>query len=73
MKKERRTKMKKVGLTGLIIVVLGLLVAGSVAPVLAHGSDDSTAVGYGGIYLDSPTLVRLAQTLGLTPEELSSH
>jgi hypothetical protein len=73
VRKERRNKMKKVRLIGLVIVVLGLLVAGSAAPVLAHGSDDSTTSGYSGVYLDSPTLIRLAQTLELTPEELSSH
>ncbi len=65
--------MKKIRLIGLVIVTLVLLVAGSAASVLAHGPDDSTAAGYSGVYLDSPTLVRLAQTLGLTPEELSSH
>ncbi len=73
MEKEGRTRMKKVGLIGLIIVVLGLLAAGSAASVLAHGPDDSAAAGYSGLYLDSPTMVRLAQTLRLTPEELSGH
>ncbi|MBU2609273.1 MAG: hypothetical protein KKF26_08150 [Chloroflexi bacterium] len=63
--------MKKIRLIGLAFVTLVLLVVGAAAPALAHSGDSDTA-NYSGAYIDGPTLVRVAEALGLTPEELNT-
>ncbi|MBI4186733.1 MAG: hypothetical protein HY530_04405 [Chloroflexi bacterium] len=65
--------MKKIWMLGLIVLVLGLLAAGPAIRALAQGPEDGGTASYGGVYLDQPTLVRLAGALGLTPEELDSR
>jgi hypothetical protein len=64
--------MKKIRLVGLGIVTLILLVVGVAAPALAH-SGDSDNNAYSGAYIDGPTLARVAEALGLTPEELNGN
>lgn len=62
---------KKLGILGLILVVAALVI-GFAVPALAHtGSTDTTSEGTA--YVDNPTFTRLAETLGLTTEELVSH
>ncbi|MFH1647759.1 MAG: hypothetical protein ABID71_08770 [Chloroflexota bacterium] len=65
--------MKKIGIIGLIFLVTGLLVVVFAVPALAHPSDRDYGANSNGISLDSPTLTRLAQVLGLTPDELASY
>jgi hypothetical protein len=64
--------MKKLLVVGLILVVT-LLGVGFAAPVLAHSPDDGETATSSGIYLDQPTLTRVAQALGLAQEELLTH
>lgn len=64
--------MKKIRLIAMAVVILTLLVVGAAAPALSH-SGDSDATSYTGAYIDGPTMVRLAEALGLTADELSSH
>jgi len=52
------------------LVVAGLLVVGLAAPVLAHNPGSGDAAVSSGVYLDQPTLIRVAQALGLTQDEL---
>ncbi len=63
--------MKKLLVT-VSLVLLGLLVVGSTLPALAHNSASGEAVASSGVALDQPTVVRLAEVLELTPEELVS-
>ncbi len=63
--------MKKLLVT-VSLVLLGLLVVGSALPALAHDSEPGGAVASSGVSLDQPTVVRLAEVLELTPEELVS-
>ena len=63
--------MKKLLVT-VSLVLLGLLVVGSALPALAHNSASGEAVASSGVALDQPTVVRLAEVLELTPEELVS-
>ena len=53
--------MKKLMLIGVVVMVLSLMV-GLAGPALA----DSTS------YLDTPTLTRVAQALGISPAELTT-
>ncbi len=62
--------MKKLLVIG-SLVLLGLLVIGSAFPVLAHTEDSEGTVAPGGISESHPTVVRLAEVLGLTPEALA--
>lgn len=62
--------MKRLRMIGSIIVVLGLIMVGLATPVLAHNPDDGEATTSSGVYLDQPTLIRMAQALGLTQDEL---
>lgn len=63
--------MKKLLVT-VSLVLLGLLIVGSALPVLAHNPESGGAVASSGVALDQPTVVRLAEVLELTPEELVS-
>lgn len=63
--------MKKLLVIG-SLVLLGLLIIGSAFPVLAHTQDSDGTVAPGGISAEQPTLVRLAEVLGLAPEALVS-
>ncbi len=65
--------MKKLLLVGSIVLVLGLLIVGSATTIMAHGPGDGEATTASGVYLDQPTLTRLAQVLGLTQDELAIH
>ncbi len=62
---------KKIKMLGLVIVTVVLLIVGAAAPVLAHPGDSDND-DYGGAYIDGPTLTRVAEALGLTPEELNT-
>lgn len=68
--------MKKV-MTGSILAILSLLVLTLAVPALAqNGGTPPGGVSQSppsGIYLDQPTLIRVAQTLGLTADELVSR
>lgn len=62
--------MKKGMLLGLIMGMI-LMAAGFAIPAFAHGSDDSNNNSSSGeVYLDQPTVTRLAQTLSITPDAL---
>ncbi|OGO44049.1 MAG: hypothetical protein A2Z05_00305 [Chloroflexi bacterium RBG_16_60_22] len=65
--------MKKIGIIGLILLVTGLLVVVLAVPALAHPFDRDYGTNGNGIFLDSPALTRLAEALGLTPDELASR
>ncbi len=64
--------MKKLLVTVSLVLLLGLLIVGSALPALAHNSESGGAVASSGVALDQPTVVRLAEVLELTPEELVS-
>ena len=64
--------MKKLLVFGSLVLLLGLLIVGSALPALAHNPDPDGTVAPGGITPDQPTVVRLAEVLELTPEELVS-
>lgn len=61
---------KKVWITGLVVLALGLIGAVAVPALAQPGGQPPVNTG---VYLDNPTLVRLAQVLGLTPEELTKQ
>ena len=62
--------MKRIRVIGLVVAVVGLLVVGLAGTALAHGPEGGEAGTSSGKYLDQPTLTRVAQTLGLTQDEL---
>lgn len=64
--------MKKLLVTVSLVLLLGLLIVGSALPALAHNSESGGAIASSGVALDQPTVVRLAEVLEVTPEELVS-
>ncbi|MDP2730822.1 MAG: hypothetical protein Q8O55_10125 [Dehalococcoidales bacterium] len=61
--------MKKYGLLGLVITIVVLLGLLAAVPAFAHPWDSSEGA-YNNTYVDSPTLGRIAEALGLDTEEL---
>lgn len=68
----RGGKVKKILVIGSILVVLGLVVGFIVVPALADEPGNAGA-SYGGVFLDKPMLQRVATTLGLKVDELTSR
>lgn len=62
--------MKRFLVVGLVVVIVSLLLAGLAGTVLAHSPDDGRTATSSGVYLDQPTLTRVARALGLTQDEL---
>lgn len=70
----KRLWLKKKLLIGLIVLAVALAGVGIAVPVMAQTANGNGSVNaYTGVYLDSPTLVRLAGVLGITPAELGSQ
>lgn len=65
---------KKKLLIGLVVVAVALVGASIAVPVLAQtGNANGPVNTYNNVYLDSPTMARLAGVLGITPTELSNQ
>ena len=62
--------MKRFRVIGMVVAIVGLLVVSLAGTALAHNPDDGETGTSSGVYLDQPTLTRVAQTLGLTQDEL---
>jgi hypothetical protein len=66
----KRFWLKKKLLIGVVVLAVALLGFGITVPALAAPGN---APVNNGVYVDSPTLARLAAVLGLTPEELNTQ
>ncbi|MEE8420433.1 MAG: hypothetical protein V3R92_03130 [Dehalococcoidales bacterium] len=64
--------MKKLLVTVSLVLLLGISIVGSALPALAHNAAEGGAIASSGVAVDQPTVVRLAEVLDLTPEELVS-
>lgn len=64
--------MKKLLITVSLVLLLGISIVGSALPALAHNAGEGGTIASSGVALDQPTVVRLAEVLELTPEELVS-
>ncbi len=64
--------MKKLLVTVSLVLLLGISIVGSALPALAHNAGEGGAIASSGVAVDQPTVVRLAEVLELTPEELVS-
>lgn len=63
--------MKRILAIGAILTIVSLIGTVFAVPALAHSSEVGGDIS--GVYLDQPTLTRVAQVLGLTPDKLASH
>ena len=64
--------MKKLLVTVSLVLLLGISIVGSALPALAHNAEEGGAIASSSVAVDQPTVVRLAEVLDLTPEELVS-
>ncbi len=64
--------MKKLLVTVSLVLLLGISIVGSALPALAHNAGEGGTIASSGVAVDQPTIVRLAEVLDLTPEELVS-